>query len=140
MTRNNPNLGVCIVVFDHNNKILLGERINSYKSGFFGLPGGKVIVNESLHQTALRELFEETGLKQDLEYGGFVKENQSDVDFIHFVFSCRTKNAKPQLCEPEKCKAWEWLKPQEVDLEILPGHRMAIELIQQKSAFLEIFS
>ncbi len=51
--------GACIAVTDEMGRILLQKRNGS---GKWGLPGGLSELGESLEQTALRELREETGL------------------------------------------------------------------------------
>lgn len=42
-------LGVVVVLLDKTKtKVLLGKRLNSYKAGWLGLPGGRVDVGEPL--------------------------------------------------------------------------------------------
>ena len=48
----------CAIVEDSEGRILLQKR----ESGLWGLPGGIAELDEALHETALRETFEETGL------------------------------------------------------------------------------
>jgi 8-oxo-dGTP pyrophosphatase MutT (NUDIX family) len=57
-TRVKVGVGVCIV--DSQGSILLERRSDN---GMWGLPGGKVEPGESIRQTALREVKEETGLE-----------------------------------------------------------------------------
>lgn len=49
----------CTIVEDGEGRILLQKR----PSGKWGLPGGIAELGEALHETAVRETFEETGLK-----------------------------------------------------------------------------
>lgn len=51
--------GACIVIEDEQGRILLQKRGGC---GKWGLPGGIAELGESLEETALRELYEETGL------------------------------------------------------------------------------
>ena len=48
----------CTVIDDGEGRILLQKR----ESGLWGLPGGIAELGEALHETAVRETFEETGL------------------------------------------------------------------------------
>lgn len=53
-------LGVGVFVMDRLGRILLEIRSDS---GMWGLPGGAIDPGESIHQAALREVKEETGLE-----------------------------------------------------------------------------
>jgi ADP-ribose pyrophosphatase YjhB (NUDIX family)/DNA-binding HxlR family transcriptional regulator len=54
---------VCAFVFNKSGELLLLRRAKNPQRGRWGLPGGKMVIGESLVQAAERELFEETGLK-----------------------------------------------------------------------------
>lgn len=49
----------CCIILNENGEVLLQQR----DSGLWGLPGGIMELGESLEETAVREVFEETGLK-----------------------------------------------------------------------------
>jgi mutator protein MutT len=57
-----PIVGVGAVIIC-NGKILLEKRKNEPGKGKWSLPGGKVELGESVKQTVIREVKEETGLK-----------------------------------------------------------------------------
>ncbi len=56
-------LGVGIVLLNNKNKIFMGERLDN--KGAWQMPQGGVKVgkNEKLYEAAIRELYEETGVK-----------------------------------------------------------------------------
>ena len=59
-------VGATIAVFNEKGELLLQQRADNNKWGF---PGGAMEYGESLEDTALRELYEETGLTaKDLEF------------------------------------------------------------------------
>ena len=55
-------IGVGIILLNHENKILVGKRIDNPKN-FWQMPQGGVDKNENFLQAAKRELEEETGVK-----------------------------------------------------------------------------
>jgi 8-oxo-dGTP diphosphatase len=124
-------IGACAILVNPEGKILAGKRKNSYKAGYYGLPGGRIELNEPIEEAVRREVLEEVGIKiKNLQYVGVVRDNQGEYDFIHFIFVATEVKEKPQLCEPEKCEGWEWLDASvfEKDLKMLFGHQAAIEM------------
>lgn len=118
---------------------MLAKRKNSYKDGYFGLPGGRVEGAELLTDCAIRELREETDLTAiHLEYLGVVREWQADFpqggpnSFVHFVFVCREWEGSPMTMEPEKASMWEWYNIANLPDPVLPGHLAAIRLLQKE--------
>ncbi len=136
------HIGVCVIVLDpQTNKILLGERVNAYKAGYFGLPGGRIEMKETAQDAAVREVVEETGLQVDnLDYIGVVREFQDTYNFIHFGMA--TSSYKGVVTNPEshKCKGWEWYSLDTLPEKILPGHRAIIDMFVRtiKGQFVDI--
>ncbi|WP_083100545.1 NUDIX hydrolase [Pseudophaeobacter leonis] len=63
-----PVLGAIAVVW-HQDQVLLIQRKTQPNAGWWGFPGGHVELGETAMQAAVRELFEETGVRaQPLEY------------------------------------------------------------------------
>lgn len=118
-----------VVVISKENKILLGKRRNSYKSGFYGVPGGRVNELEKLIDCAKRELLEETGIEvDDLEYLGTIRDCQKGYTFTHFAFLCKDPYEEPKNIEPGKCEGWKWFDQNKIPDQTLPGHIAAIDL------------
>lgn len=123
-------LGTCVVIVNnYGNKVLLGKRKNSFMSGYYGLPGGRLELKEKLIDCAKREIFEETGMKVDnLEYLGVIRDLQDGYTFTHFAFLCKTEECEPKLTEPEKCEGWEWFETDNIPEKILDSHKAAIDI------------
>lgn len=135
------NFGVCIITLNNEGKILFGERKNSYKAGFFGMPGGRVEQHEPLLQACKRELEEETGLRNsDFRFVGVVREQQDGYTFIHFGFVIEGISHTPQNIESDKCVGWEWMDIGSLPEKILPGHTAVIEMYKKNSHLTDIFS
>ena len=125
------NIGTCVVVLNDLDQVLVGKRKNAYKSGLYGLPGGRVGKGEKLTEAASRELKEETNFKAlQLEYLGVVRETQERYDFIHFAFYCREYDGELKNMEPEKCKGWEWSDLDNLPDGMLRAHRTAVDFVK----------
>ena len=59
---NRPRLGVAVLVTNNYDQLLLGRRNKEPSLGLWVIPGGGVELGETITQTALRELREETGI------------------------------------------------------------------------------
>lgn len=126
-------LGTCVVVVDNENRILLGKRKNSFMSGSYGLPGGRLRIGEPLEDCAKREVKEETTLKAiEVVYLGTIRDHQKTYDFIHFAFACTQFKGQVTLAEPDKCESWEWIVSDDIPPNILPSHKAAIDLFKEK--------
>lgn len=129
-SQNVEPLGVCIIVLNNKNQVLLGKRKNAYKAGTYGVPGGRIELTESLVDCGKRELLEETGLQAvTMRYLGSVREFQKNYNFIHFVFVCKRFTGIVTTMEPEKCEKWEWYDLDKLPKQLLRGHLAAIELM-----------
>lgn len=124
------HIGVAIIIVNpQTNKILLGERKNSYKSGYFGLPGGRIEIKETARQAIVREVEEETGLKiEGVEYVGVVRELQNTYNFIHFGMTTNSFSSEVENKEPHKCKGWEWHPLDNLPEKLLPGHKALLDI------------
>lgn len=134
-------IGTCALLLNPQGQVLLGKRKNSYKAGSYGLPGGRIELNEPISKAIQREVEEETGIElASLDYVGVVRENQGKYDFIHFVYVAENITQKPKLCEPEKCERWSWVDIRETNNTILPGHLAAIRLYKDKQLLSDLTS
>lgn len=109
-----PKVGVGVIIFNNNNKILLGKRKGSHGAGLWGLPGGHIELGEDFHDTCVRETDEETGLvisPKDLEPVGFTNDDFRDEGLHYVTLFFRTKLKGKQVPvnkEPSKCEELKW--------------------------------
>lgn len=135
-------VGVCMIILDHTGKkVLLGERKNAYKSGTFGMPGGRVETKEKIISALTRELEEEVGIiAKKVSYVGFVREYQDEYNFIHFGFLVESFVGEIQNKEPQKCVGWNWYDLSSLPTNMLTGHKemLTIFLSEGKLQYLDL--
>lgn len=126
------NIGSCIILLDSKReKILLGRRRNIYGAGFWGLPGGRVKLNEPIRDSIKRELLEEANLELlKVKYLGVVREFQETYDFIHFGFFAEKYAGKLKNMELDKNEEWKWFDLNNLPRNILRGHYEIIKMFK----------
>lgn len=68
------------MIFEYNNKILLGERKNEPAKGYYFIPGGRILKNETLDEAFNRLSFIELGIKLNKEDFKFHMNTQHIYD------------------------------------------------------------
>ena len=105
-------IATSVLVENSKKEFLLLRESDPRVSGKLNLPGGHLEDNESIIDCAKRELFEETGLKSEIDY--LIGIYQLPVG-MHFVFHANNPNDL-------KCKCGD---------DILSAHRMNLDTINQ---------
>jgi 8-oxo-dGTP diphosphatase len=82
-------IGAACAIFDDRGRVLLVHR--TYGRLNWELPGGVAEPGEAPAETALHELFEETGLRPELDRlsGVYFEADHEFGPMLHFVFRCR---------------------------------------------------
>lgn len=124
-------LGTAVIVLNpEKTHVLLGKRINGYKAGTYGAPGGRLELDELVEECAKRETLEETGITAtEVTYIGIIRERrEQEANFIHFVYLCNEFEGTPTCAEPDKCAGWDWHPLEKLPTPMLPGHAAAVAL------------
>jgi 8-oxo-dGTP diphosphatase len=102
----NKRLGAAAIILNGDSHVLLIKH--SYGHLNWELPGGYVELGESIVDTALREVREETGLSVIAERTTGVYYEPA-TDMLHFVFLCRCVGESNQFqsdSEITECAYW----------------------------------
>ncbi|WP_330271192.1 NUDIX domain-containing protein [Lentzea sp. NBC_00516] len=123
---------VSAFVQDKNNRILMIRRTDNDK---YAIPGGQQEVGETLSQTAVREVKEETGI--DIEVTGLIGLYSNpghviayDDGEIRQEFSiCFKASAKGgSLSTSDESKEVQWVEPEDLEeLDIHPSVKLRLE-------------
>ena len=115
-------VAVFIMLENSKGQILLQQRSNTgYCDGCYDFAcSGHVEANESLQETAIRELIEELGIIAKATDLKLIHINQSYVDrpYINLTFHLKKWQGNPVIKEANKCSDLRWF-----DKTILPDQR-----------------
>ena len=95
----------CGIIVFKDEKVLMVHQIND----IWGFPKGHVEENETEEETALREVYEETGIRARIipsfrEVNTYSPRENVMKDVIFFVGTCLDTNINMQLTEIDKCE------------------------------------
>ena len=98
-----------------NLHVLVGKRKDTHGAGQWGLPGGRIEPGEDPHDTASRELFEETAI--EIHRANFISWQHHPFNstiaggepwLTLFLWSPASSDIEAVLMEPNKCEEWRW--------------------------------
>lgn len=114
-----PKVGVGVMILNNNHEVLLGRRHEDpakadsdlHGEGTWTMPGGKLDFHETLIDGAVREVFEETGIKinKDKIFVISVADDMSaDNHYVTVGFLCEDFEGEAKTMEPEEITEWKW--------------------------------
>ncbi len=132
------------VIFDAAGRVLLMLRADNH---YWGIPGGRAEIGESIAQTVIREVFEETGLRVSVRrligvYSDPARHSIATypdggvVQFVNLCFECAIEGGA--LRGSDEGRELDFFDPQQLPANTLLAHRMRIEdaLARREAAFI----
>ncbi|MEZ9395239.1 NUDIX hydrolase [Vibrio splendidus] len=107
------NIAMAVVV--REGKVLIQKRFRHSQGMVFEFPGGSVDPGESGNQAAIRELWEETGLKE-LQLLGTHQALNNFGGEIHYVVLRADHNDEPKMVDAERQQTFYWLEPSAIPI------------------------
>jgi len=135
----------CFVILRRGDKIAMVLRRNTgWMDGFFGLPAGKVEYGEPYASGAIREAKEEAGVDISLGNLNFVhiahrhdENNEEIMDWVDVYFEAIKWQGDPHNAEKEKSERLDWIDLKNLDENIVPPQKAALEQIAKGKSYSE---
>lgn len=122
--------------------MLFLQRANTgYADGQWSVPAGHVERGESASAAAVRECFEEVGVKVDpvdleLALIQHKKDPIDDEERVDLLFRTTRFVGEPRNCEPEKCAELKWANPTQMT-NVIGYVKHALEQVGHGDAYAE---
>ncbi len=130
MRKNQPTVGVGIIIVNKNNEILIGKRLGNYVPKY-SIPGGLLELGETFEEAAIREIKEETGLTIKNPEVITVTNNletyqETGKHTISIILVAKHIRGEPKVIEPAKCEKWFWCDPKHLPEPHFDASRLGV--------------
>ncbi len=107
-----PMVGVGVVVLNED-KLLLTKRLNEPGRGMWSIPGGLVELGEKVRDAAVREVYEECGLKVEIiglvDVGDIIVKDEKGVRFHYVIVIFKAKPLEGNLRAGDDVAEVRWV-------------------------------
>ena len=119
---------------------LIGKRKGAH-APFFSIPGGHLENGETFEQAAIREVFEETGLRiKDPKVFSTTNNLRTFTNegkhYISINLITNDFEGTLQIKEPEKCESWHWYPIDQIPTPHFDASEFAIQCYVQNEFYI----
>ncbi len=141
-----PYVASYIIVKDEKGRIAFVRRQNTaWLNGYYGLPAGKVEVQENYVAAAIREAKEEIGISVNREnlHHKLTVHRMSDQDtndrmeWVDIFFEVELYSGEVHNAEPTMSSEIAWFDPADLPSKVTPPVPEALEAIRQGKTYIE---
>jgi 8-oxo-dGTP diphosphatase len=132
-----PRVGVGVLLVDQYRHVLLTLRKLPPEAGCWSIVGGKLDYLETLEDCAVREAFEEVGLRIAIDSLLCVTNHLLPAEGQHWVSPAYLGHilaGEARNCEPEKLRDVQWFPYDALPATLTMTARNAIDAYRQKAA------
>ena len=138
MSEKQIKIGVNILLFNDQEQLLMGKRLNVEGAGTWALPGGHLEFGEAFTEGIIRELFEETGLVlEEAVFLNIINEPRDATHYIQINFIGHTWSGALELKEPDRCEEWKWVPLSELPDEIFYAHEPILRAFKSGQVYID---
>ena len=135
-----PNVGVGVIIENKEGKILIGKRKGNH-SPFYSIPGGHLELGETFEEAAIKEIYEETGLKIYAPRVIAVTNNlrtyhSEKKHYVSIILYTNQFQGSPSVMEKDKCEIWKWVDPLQIPSPHFDASEFAIECFLKKCFYI----
>lgn len=136
-----PKVGVGVIIENDKKEILIGKRKGSH-SPYFSIPGGHLEMGETFEEAAIKEVFEETGLKIEDPVVISVTNNlrtfqESGRHYISVILFADKFEGVPVVKEKDKCEGWQWCALNDLPQPHFDASEHAIQCYQEGNFYIK---
>ena len=127
---NIPRVGVGVLIFNKEGKVLFQHRIGKHAHGTWAGPGGWLEYGETFEEAAKREVREELGVDiEDLKVVGATNHIYTDEGKqVVTVFVRASKIAgEPKIMETDKHSEFGWFDLNDLPKPLMPSVKLYLE-------------
>lgn len=133
----NPKVSITAAYVEVDGRLLFMQLSKiKQEANCWGVPAGKLEINELPEEGVRRELFEETGISLDVNAQvsslGQLYVRKPDIDYIYHAFRIQLTHT-PQIILSEEHITYKWLTPHEVEeLTLMAGAQEAFRFYLER--------
>lgn len=104
----------CFVEYEKKIILLLRQDDKKVEPGKWGIPAGKIELNEKPLEAVIRETFEETNIEVPVKRMKYFREfyvRYPDFDFVFHLFNTKFRQIKRVTINPDEHKDYGWISP-----------------------------